>query len=77
MNIYIVTGIHVAQYPGTLPMIGGVPVYPTPLKFRLQISANNEVHAYYKVIERYNVYNTRNFFYIIYNVKVDSHYEIG
>lgn len=74
MNIYTVTGIHMAQFTGTFPMIGGVSVNTIPKKFKFRISADNEVHAYYKVIEKYNVYNTCNYFYIIYDVKVDIHY---
>lgn len=62
-----------AQFVGTFAMIGSVPVYPIPKKFKFRISASNEVHAYYKVIEKYNVYNTCNSFYIIYDVKVDIH----
>lgn len=70
MNVYIVTGMYIAQYLEALPVISGNPLYTVKNKFRLQILANTEVHAYYKVVERYNVYNTCNSFYIIYDVKV-------
>lgn len=70
MNIYTVTGMSIAQYPETLPVVSSIPLYTITKKFRLQILANNEVHAYYKVIEGYNAYNTHNCFYMIYDVKV-------
>ena len=62
--------MYVAQYIEKLPVISGNPLYTVKNKFRLQVLANTEVHAYYKVVEKYNVYNTRDSFYIIYDVKV-------
>lgn len=72
MSEYIVTGMHLVQYrKGYAPVYNKVTeLYPIPKKFRLVMVADDPVQALYKAIKLYFKYNTRNYFYLVYDLDV-------